>query len=374
MSHHETLVTYPPVAVVHRQDHYNQPGNHPLHQQQVSPPQQDFQRHHRRHGAQFQRLSDPRSDASSRGSLSDSSSTSHPKPVPQGNLDPSTTTTPAYPEKAVTGSGSAADSGPFSLGPRVEEVVIGSDSAAQHQQPVTCVRTSWTAEGPFPGQDSHHPPRGYHHEGPDSVAIYTPATKEESSYREPNAVLVLVLLSAPVPILTVFTALYAFLVLLFVTLTTPLRLCASVFRNTSFSGQICQLLIPVLHFHERLAQSSRSSRPRCYHHRHHPNHPPHRRPCCHPYHPSDDDEDEDDASTDTSPADEFSPIWLITVHLLAPFLCLGLMLAVWTAAFFWIFAITLGNPDGTEKGDDGRAAVLGVNGWWQKWLRKSRKR
>lgn len=50
------------------------------------------------------------------------------------------------------------------------------------------------------------------------------------------------------------------------------------------------------------------------------------------------------------------------------------MLAVWTAAFFWIFAITLGNPDGTEKGDDGRAAVLGVNGWWQKWLRKSRKR
>lgn len=192
MSHHETLVTYPPVAVVHRQDHYNQPGNHPLHQQQVSPPQQDFQRHHRRHGAQFQRLSDPRSDASSRGSLSDSSSTSHPKPVPQGNLDPSTTTTPAYPEKAVTGSGSAADSGPFSLGPRVEEVVIGSDSAAQHQQPVTCVRTSWTAEGPFPGQDSHHPPRGYHHEGPDSVAIYTPATKEESSYREPNAVLVLV--------------------------------------------------------------------------------------------------------------------------------------------------------------------------------------
>ena len=33
----------------------------------------------------------------------------------------------------------------------------------------------------------------------------------------------------------------------------------------------------------------------------------------------------------------------------------------------------LGNPDGTERKDDGRAAVLGVNRWWQTWLRKGRK-
>lgn len=382
-------MTYPPVAVVHRHDYTNQFGAvFPLDRQQQVPPQHLSQpQQHRRHKTQLQRVSDPGSEASSRGSLSDSSSGSHrhhyhhlPQPVPPpGNLDPSTAATPTYPEKAVTGSsGSASDSGPFALGsPRVDEAVIESDSGAAHppRQPVACARTSWTAETPFPAQDSH-PSRGYHHEGPDSVAIYTPTTKTESTYREPNAVLVLILLSAPVPILTVFTALYAFLVLLFVILTTPLRFFAPGFRNTSFSCQLCQLLIPVLHFHERLAQSHRSSsssRYRC-HHRHHPNHSSRHPNCCHPYHIDEEEEEDDATSTDTTFADEFSPVWLVTVHLLAPFLCLGLMVSVWTAAFFWIFAITLGNPDGTEKGDDGRAAVLGVNGWWQKWLRKSRKR
>lgn len=31
----------------------------------------------------------------------------------------------------------------------------------------------------------------------------------------------------------------------------------------------------------------------------------------------------------------------------------------------------LGNPDGTERRDDGRAAVLGVRNWWRIWLRKA---
>lgn len=198
-------MTYPPVAVVHRHDYTNQFGAvFPLDRQQQVPPQHLSQpQQHRRHKTQLQRVSDPGSEASSRGSLSDSSSGSHrhhyhhlPQPVPPpGNLDPSTAATPTYPEKAVTGSsGSASDSGPFALGsPRVDEAVIESDSGAAHppRQPVACARTSWTAETPFPAQDSH-PSRGYHHEGPDSVAIYTPTTKTESTYREPNAVLVLV--------------------------------------------------------------------------------------------------------------------------------------------------------------------------------------
>jgi len=48
-------------------------------------------------------------------------------------------------------------------------------------------------------------------------------------------------------------------------------------------------------------------------------------------------------------------------------------LAVWTAAFFWVFAMVVGNPDGTDRKDDGRAAVLGVNAWWTSWLDRCKK-
>lgn len=129
--------------------------------------------------------------------------------------------------------------------------------------------------------------------------------------------------------------------------TTPLRLCppTTFFRSTTFSTQLCKLLAPVLRNHERLAQSSTSD----YHHN--------------PY---------NNTHSTAITTDHFSAGWLITVLALAPFLCIGLSLAVWIAAFFWIFAMILGNPDGTEKGDDGRAAVLGVNTWWQTWLSKGR--
>lgn len=129
-------------------------------------------------------------------------------------------------------------------------------------------------------------------------------------------------------------------------LTTPLRLCppTSFFRSTTFSAQLCKLLAPALRNHERLAQSSSSDNYRGHH----------------------------TTSSIYSPTNHFSAGGLILVLMVAPILSMGLLLAVWIAAFFWIFAMILGNPDGTEKKDDGRAAVLGVNGWWQTWLHKSR--
>lgn len=138
--------------------------------------------------------------------------------------------------------------------------------------------------------------------------------------------------------------------MLLVVFTSPLRLCppSSFFRATSFSTQLCTLLAPALRKHDRLAQSSSS--PDHHHHR------------CH-----------SSSSSETSPVDQFSAAKLIIVLSLAPLLCIGLSLAAWVAAFFWIFAMILGNPDGTERKDDGRAAVLGVNRWWQTWLSKSRK-
>lgn len=73
------------------------------------------------------------------------------------------------------------------------------------------------------------------------------------------------------------------------------------------------------------------------------------------------------------PSEGFSVSGLIVVLLLSSFLSLALLLLAWTAAFFWVFALLLGNPDGTERKDDGRAAVLGVCRWWQRWLGKARR-
>lgn len=239
------------------------------------------------------------------------------------------------PEQSVILTAPTAATLPHAHSPRVAEPVIltGSHIKEGHL---------WSATMSTP---DGHSSRSVH-ETQNTVAVYAPEDKEEAPSREPNAVLVLLLFSAPIPFFSVCTAVYTFFALFAVLLTSPLRLCppSRFFRSTTFSTQLCQLLIPALHYHERLAQSSRS-------HLHHHN----------PYTPA-------------IPTEQFAPLWLSLVLTLAPFLSLGLLLAVWTAAFFWIFAMILGNPDGTEKKDDGRAAVLGVNAWWQTWLQKSRKR
>lgn len=65
---------------------------------------------------------------------------------------------------------------------------------------------------------------------------------------------------------------------------------------------------------------------------------------------------------------EFSPACLIFIHVISPIISIGNAIAAWVAAVFWVFAIIMGNPDGTEKRDDGRATVLGLRDWWEKCL------
>ncbi|OJD18340.1 hypothetical protein AJ78_01653 [Emergomyces pasteurianus Ep9510] len=59
---------------------------------------------------------------------------------------------------------------------------------------------------------------------------------------------------------------------------------------------------------------------------------------------------------------------LFLIHLSSPLLIPLLLFASWIAASFWVFTMILGNPDGTERRDDGRVAVLGVRNWWWWWL------
>jgi hypothetical protein len=62
---------------------------------------------------------------------------------------------------------------------------------------------------------------------------------------------------------------------------------------------------------------------------------------------------------------------LVLVHLLSPFISFGVAVAAWVAAIFWFYAAILGDPDGTNGKDDGRAAVLGVRAWWERWLKRA---
>ncbi|KAJ5112627.1 hypothetical protein N7532_000672 [Penicillium argentinense] len=172
-----------------------------------------------------------------------------------------------------------------------------------------------------------------------------------------DALLMLFRLSVPVPIYSFGASIYTCCALLFAVLTSPLRLCSvsSYFRTTSFPSQICDLLSPVLHIHERLVHmrppiSDRSSSTQWI---------------------------RSEADIESSVMDNsdrpYSIGMSIAVLVLSPFFSIAILLLAWTAAFFWIFTMMMGNPDGTERKDDGRAAVIGVCKWWRTWLGKARK-
>ncbi|KAL2832944.1 hypothetical protein BDW59DRAFT_94303 [Aspergillus cavernicola] len=168
-----------------------------------------------------------------------------------------------------------------------------------------------------------------------------------------DALLMLFRMSLPIPIFCFLASLYTVFGLLFTVIVSPLRLCSCIpyLRKTSFRTQLCDLLVPQLHIHERLIglrRACQSSSPQSVY-------------------------NDGDQSSATDLGEGYSVGGLIMVLLLSSFMSFGLLLLAWTAAFFWVFAMILGNPDGTERKDDGRAAVLGVARWWQIWLGRARK-
>ncbi|KAL2218518.1 hypothetical protein M432DRAFT_372389 [Thermoascus aurantiacus ATCC 26904] len=292
----------------------------------------------------------PASGASSpeaTSSLSDSSTASYSipatfvEPVPRSLEQP-----PAVPAAA------------FMLSPRAEEASISNftSSSSGNAPKDDRSRASWSSY--MSGENGPHCAPSAHNR----VSVYAGIEEEsDPSEKGPSALLMLLHLSTSVPIFSICAGVYTIFSLLFVVFSSPLRLCPPVpfFRSTSFATQLCQLLVPPLHVQERLVRRSRpSSRRRS------PSGSPTRRK---------QHENDPYRSAPLALTDSYSVSALIFVHLLSPFLGLGLLLAVWTAAFFWVFAMIVGNPDGTERRDDGRAAVLGVGSWWRKWLAKARK-
>ncbi|KAL4783066.1 hypothetical protein BJX76DRAFT_348842 [Aspergillus varians] len=201
-------------------------------------------------------------------------------------------------------------------------------------------RRSWTDHSSYMSGDNRNP----------SAARAQKRAIQDGDFipdRGQDAVLMLFRMSLPIPIFSLLASIYTVFGLLFTLFICPLRLfsCIPYFKKTPFRTQLCDILVPQLHIHERLIGLRPS--------------------------PSQSVNDSDQSSV-TDYGEGYSVGGLIMVLILSSLMSFGLLLLAWTAAFFWVFAMILGNPDGTERKDDGRAAVLGVTRWWQIWLGKAR--
>lgn len=167
----------------------------------------------------------------------------------------------------------------------------------------------------------------------DNTAIFVYRQQQYGQEDEhDHAISILVFLSLLDPFYSAFTALYSILVAILFILASPLCIC-----NKSFSpgDSIVRLLCPLLKKHLQLIHAE---------------------------------------SVEGLHATGLDPLMLVLVHAVSPVLSLGLTLSAWVAACFWLFALMMGNPDGTDSDDDGRVTVLRLRNWWEKFLSSSAKR
>ncbi|KAF2808880.1 uncharacterized protein BDZ99DRAFT_488727 [Mytilinidion resinicola] len=129
-------------------------------------------------------------------------------------------------------------------------------------------------------------------------------------------------LAAPCAVVSTILMLWTLLAIVITCILQPLRFCS--FRP-SFNEQLAIFLAPPLNQQLRLIQSR--ARPNRY-----------------------------------------SASMLVIVQLFAPFVAVGVAVASWIAAFFWFFSAILGDPAGQDGHNDGRATVMAVRNWWERWL------
>jgi len=139
---------------------------------------------------------------------------------------------------------------------------------------------------------------------------------------ERNALKILLYLSGPCALFSFTLLLWTLLAVVITVLLQPLRCCS--FRP-SFDEQLSGFLAPPLKLQLLLIYSPATS-------------------------------------------NRYKPSMLVLVHTFSVFVALGVALASWVAAFFWFFSAILGDPAGQDGHNDGRATVLGVRNWWERWL------
>lgn len=154
---------------------------------------------------------------------------------------------------------------------------------------------------------------------------------ENRQLQEKQAVKILLHLAGPCVVLSFLNAIWMLISLMITAMAQPVRLCA---RRPTFGQQLGGLLGPALNLQLK---------------------------CIYTYLPPHADED-------TS----YRPGTLLVTQALSPFLSLGLMIAAWVVAVFWVSSAVVGDPAGTnDKRDDGRETALALRDWWERWLTRS---
>ncbi|OCL10532.1 hypothetical protein AOQ84DRAFT_289072 [Glonium stellatum] len=158
------------------------------------------------------------------------------------------------------------------------------------------------------------------------TALYNRREGNDSLHM-PNrqALKILFYLSGPCALLSLLITLWTLLSLAIAVLLQPLRLCS---KRPPFRDQLIGFLAPCLDLQLRLIYSAH-------------------------------------------PRITYSAPLLLLIHVFSPVAAMGVAVASWTAACFWFFSAILGDPAGQDGHNDGRATVLGVRNWWDRWLSRA---
>lgn len=181
---------------------------------------------------------------------------------------------------------------------------------------------------------SHRSPRQSLRPSRDDAASATYSHVESEidaglALQEEKAMKILFFLSGPVFALSILNFIWTLISLVITTLSQPVRLCA---RRITFGQQLASLLGPALNLQLKSIYTPL---------------PPH-------------------ANEDGV----FHPGMLVFVHLVSPVLSIGVVVAAWVVAGYWLMAGIVGDPAGMDKRDDGKETVLGLRGWWENLLLK----
>jgi hypothetical protein len=179
---------------------------------------------------------------------------------------------------------------------------------------------------------SQHSSRHSRRPSREASVIYSDADSEIDeglAIQEAKAMKILFFLSGPVIALSFLNLIWTLISLVITALSQPVRLCA---RRITFGQQLASLLGPALNLQ---LKSIYTPLP--------------------PY-----------ANEDGV----FHPGMLVFVHLVSPILSIGVAIAAWVVAAYWLMAGIVGDPAGMDKRDDGRETVLGLRRWWENLMLK----
>ena len=265
------------------------------------------------------------------------------RPSPAGRYQPQNTYVKTSVSSATSGSSAASDLKPYqptqsyNMGSQAERGLIhGSSRRTSHISPTQSHRHHGSNVGQSEMVEDHSAVIRYLQEH--EIEDQQPAPKDHAIWVLVSLALNLLnvlctflttlqfWLSFLDPAHSLFSCLFTIIVVIGLVILTPLRMCQ---KEASFSTSLIRTVAPVFRHHLQMIYAP---------------------------------------SVKNAHTFDFSPSALVFVHFFSPILSVGVAFFSWIAAVFWLFALIMGNPDGTEKRDDGRATVIGVRNWWEKYF------